>query len=233
LAFRFEAGWVKINTNGRTLINAIEESKEFAMTVIDGRRARGARSRGAIMHLAVNSASVNGLNGLSIGGLAADSELSKSGVVALFGTKEELQLATITAAREIFLVQVVEPTLAVSGGLERLETLLATWLDYSRTRVFEGGCFFAAAIAEVGSKPGPVRDAVAVAVDDWYEFVSRTVARAQLRGELDAAVDPDELGFALTSYLETANSRSLISGSSRPYELAAAAARTLLNSVRY
>ena len=202
------------------------------MTVIDGRRARGARSRGAIMHLAVNSASVNGLNGLSIGGLAADSELSKSGVVALFGTKEELQLATIAAAREIFLAQVVEPTLAVPGGVERLETLLATWLDYSRTRVFAGGCFFAAAIAEVGSKPGPVRDAVALAVDDWYEFVSRTVARAQVKGELDAAINPDELGFALTSYLETANSRSLISGSSKPYELAAAAARTLLNSVR-
>jgi AcrR family transcriptional regulator len=184
------------------------------------------------MQIAVNSASVNGLDGLSIGGLAADSELSKSGVVALFGTKEDLQLATIAAAREIFLAQVVEPTLTVPGGLERLEALLAAWLDYSRTRVFTGGCFFAAAIAEVGSKPGPVRDAVAVAVDDWYDFVSRTVARAQFKGDLDVAINPDELGFALTSYLETANSRSLISGGGEPYELAAAAARTLLANSR-
>jgi AcrR family transcriptional regulator len=184
------------------------------------------------MHLAVNAASVEGLDGLSIGGLAADSELSKSGVVALFGSKEELQLATIAAAREIFVARVVEPTLAVSGGLARLQTLLATWLDYSRTRVFAGGCFFAAAIVEVGSKPGPVRDAVAVAVDEWYSFVSRTVARAQFKGEVAAGINPDELGFALTSYLETANSRSLISGSSEPYELAAAAARILLNASR-
>jgi AcrR family transcriptional regulator len=184
------------------------------------------------MQLAVNSASVNGLDGVTLGGLAADSALSKSGVVALFGTKEELQLATIAAAREIFVARVVEPTLATTGGLDRLEVLLSSWLDYSRTRVFAGGCFFAAAIAEVGSKPGPVRDAVAVAVDDWYSFVSRTVARAQMKGELSPDVDPDELGFALTSYLETANSRSLITGGSAPYALAAAAARTLLNASR-
>jgi AcrR family transcriptional regulator len=184
------------------------------------------------MRLAVNAASVDGLDGLSIGGLAAESKLSKSGVVALFGSKEELQLSTIAAAREIFLAEVVDPALAVSGGVARLETLLAAWLDYSRTRVFAGGCFFAAAIVEVGSKPGPVRDAVALAVDDWYGFVSRTVSRAQLKGELAPGIDPDELGFALTSYLETANSRSLISASDAPYALAAAAIRTSLANSR-
>lgn len=127
------------------------------MTITDGRLVRGARSRGAALALAVNIASVDGLDGLSIGGLAAESGLSKSGIVALFGTKVELQLATIAAAREIFVAEVVEPTLAEPGGVARLERLVSTWLDYSRTRVFAGGCFFAAGIAEVGSKPGPVR----------------------------------------------------------------------------
>jgi AcrR family transcriptional regulator len=180
----------------------------------------------------VNIASVDGLDGLSIGGLAAKSGLSKSGIVALFGTKVELQLATVEAAREIFLAEVVDPTLAVSGGVARLETLLAAWLEYSRTRVFAGGCFFAAGIAEVGSKPGPVRDAIATAVEDWYEFLAHTVARAQSKQELRASINPNELAFALGSFLESANARSLISGSSEPYELAAAAARSLLSASR-
>lgn len=203
------------------------------MTVIDGRRERGARSRRAILDIAVNLASVEGLDGLSIGGLARDTSVSKSGVVALFGTKESLQLATIEAAREVFVREVVTPTLAVSGGFDRLSTLVSTWLDYSRTRVFAGGCFFAAAIIEVGSKPGPVRDAVALAVDDWYEFVARTIVRARERGELVADVDVDELGFALTAYLDAANARSLITGGSEPYATAAAAATRLLDAQRH
>lgn len=202
------------------------------MTLTDGRLVRGARSRRTALAIAVNVASVDGLDGLSIGGLASASGLSKSGIVALFGTKVELQLATIAAAREIFIGEVVEPTLAVPGGIARLEKLVATWLNYSRTRVFAGGCFFSAGIAEVGSKPGPARDAIAAAVDGWYGFVSHTVARAQSKKELRASIDPNELGFALASFLEAANARSLISGSSEPYELAAAAARSLLDASR-
>jgi AcrR family transcriptional regulator len=202
------------------------------VTITDGRLVRGARSRAAALALAVNIASVDGLDGLSIGGLAAESGLSKSGIVALFGSKVELQLATIAAAREIFIAEVVEPTLSESGGVARLERLVSTWLDYSRTRVFAGGCFFAAGIAEVGSKPGPVRDAIAVATVDWYEFVTRTVSRAQSKGELRASIDADELAFALGAFLESANARSLITGRSEPYELAAASARTLIAASR-
>lgn len=202
------------------------------MTLTDGRLVRGERSRRAALAIAVNVASVDGLDGLSIGGLAAESGLSKSGIVALFGTKVGLQLATIAAAREIFLAEVVEPTLAEPGGLARLEKLVATWLDYSRRRVFAGGCFFAAGIAEVGSKPGPVRDAIATAVEDWYDFLARTVSRAQAKGDLRPSIDPRELAFALGSFLESANARSLITGSSEPYELAAAATRSLLAASR-
>jgi AcrR family transcriptional regulator len=202
------------------------------VTILDGRRARGARSRGALMQLAVNVASVEGLNGLSIGGLAADAKVSKSGVVGLFGSKQQLQLATIAAAREIFVASVVEPTLAMHGGIERMEKLVSAWLDYSRNRVFTGGCFFAAAVAEVGSRSGPVRDAVAAAVDEWYVFVARTAKRAQAKGELAESVDCDEVAFAIVAYLEAANSRSLIAGSAVPYGVAAAAADTLLRASR-
>ena len=202
------------------------------MTITDGRLVRGAKSRGAVLAVAVNIASVDGLDGLSIGGLAAECGLSKSGIVALFGSKVELQLATIAAARDIFITEVVEPVLAVEGGVDRLEKAIASWLDYSRTRVFAGGCFFAAGIAEVGAKPGPVRDAIAVAADDWYQFLVHTVKRAQARGELRASVDPEEVAFALGAFLESANSRSLITGRSEPYELAAASARSVLAVAR-
>jgi AcrR family transcriptional regulator len=202
------------------------------MTLTDGRLVRGARSRATVLALAVNIASVDGLDGLSIGVLATESGLSKSGIVALFGSKVELQLATIAAARQIFFDEVVDPTLAESGGVARIETLVGTWLEYSRTRVFAGGCFFAAGIAEVGAKPGPARDAVALAVNDWYEFVARTVARAQMKGELRASVDAEELAFALGSFLESANARSLITGRTEPYELAAASAASLLAASR-
>lgn len=202
------------------------------MTITDGRRVRGDRSRTTVLSLAVNIASVDGLDGLSIGGLAAESGLSKSGIVALFGTKVELQLATIAAARDIFVSEVVEPTLAVTGGVARLEKLVAAWLDYSRNRTFAGGCFFAAGIAEVGSKPGPVRDAIAAAVEDWYHFIDRTVARAQSRGELRASIDPEQLAFALGSFLEAANARSLISGRSDGYRFATDSAHALLEASR-
>jgi AcrR family transcriptional regulator len=202
------------------------------MTLTDGRRVRGARSRATVLALAVNIASVDGLDGLSIGGVATASGLSKSGIVALFGSKVELQLATIGAARQIFVEEVVDPTLRESGGVARIERLVATWLEYSRTRVFAGGCFFAAGIAEVGSKPGSVRDAIAVATEDWYVFVARTVSRAQAKGELRASLNAEQLAFALGSFLESANARSLISGRSEPYELAAASARSLLAASR-
>ena len=198
------------------------------MTTTDGRLVRGARSRSAIMKIAVNTASVDGLNGLSIGGLATDAAVSKSGIVALFGTKEQLQLATIDAARQVFADEVLRPTVAVRGGLERLEALVTNWLDYCRNRVFAGGCFFAAAAIEVGSQPGPVRDAVAASFDDWNDFLARTIARARDHGDLKADVDVAQVTFQISAFLDAANARSLLTSSPEPFELAAGAARILL-----
>lgn len=198
------------------------------MTTIDGRRARGDISRRAVMRVAVDLGSVEGLERLSIGALAAEASLSKGGVVALFGTKEQLQLATVAAASEIFVAHVVTPALEVKGGLERLTVLLDAWLRYSETRVFAGGCFFAAASAELGSQKGPVRDAVAAAMREWQKFVQRTIERAVARGELDEATDAAQLTFEITALLDGANDMSLLFDSAEPYGRARAALARLL-----
>jgi AcrR family transcriptional regulator len=191
-----------------------------AMTQVDGRRTRGETSRRAIMALAVDLASVEGLEGLSIGTLAARADMSKGGVVALFGSKQDLQLSTVAAAREIFISKVITPALEEKGGLARLLVLLDGWLRYSESRVFAGGCFFAAAASEFGSQHGPVRDAVATAMIDWHGFLKRTIQRAIDRDELDAATDPAQLTFEITSLLDGANDLSLLLDSNEPYERA-------------
>jgi AcrR family transcriptional regulator len=179
------------------------------------------------MRLAVDIASVDGLEGLSLGTLATGAKLSKSGVVALFGTKEQLQLAAIEAAREIFVDAVIAPALAVAGGRARLDALLEGWIQYSETRVFAGGCFFAAAMAEVGSRPGPLRDAVATHMEAWADTLRRVINRAVDRGELTPRADTDQLVFEIRALLDGANTDSLLLGSSEPYARVRAALKRL------
>ena len=198
------------------------------MTTTDGRRARGAISRETIMRLAVDIASVDGLEGLSLGTLATGANLSKSGVVALFGSKEKLQLAAIDAASEIFIASVISPALKLQGGRERLEGLLENWIHYSENRVFAGGCFFAAATAEVAAKQGAVRDAIALHLERWNDTISRVISRAVERGELAKPADVGQLAFEIRAVLDGANTDSLIFGSAAPYERARIALRRLL-----
>lgn len=199
-----------------------------ATPTVDGRRVRGDSSRRAVMAVAVDLASVDGLDGLSIGALAASSGMSKGGVVALFGSKEQLQLATIDAAIEVFHEHVLAPALAEKGGLARLRVLTDAWLRYSQSRVFAGGCFFAAASSELGSRPGTVRDAIAHAMTDWQAFMRRTVLRALERGDLAADTDAAQLSFEITSLLDGANDLSILFGSDEPYARARTAIDRLL-----
>ena len=118
----------------------------------DGRRLRGDASRRAVLRLAVDQASLSGLDSLTIGTLAADAGVSKSNVATLFGSKLDLQLATIEAAREIFIDAVIAPALAEPHGLARLVAIVELWLDYSESRVFAGGCFFRAVAADASAK---------------------------------------------------------------------------------
>jgi AcrR family transcriptional regulator len=199
------------------------------MTTIDGRLARGQASRSTVLRLAMDAASTEGLEAVTIGRLATAAHLSKSGVVALFGSKEQLQLAAIVAAREIFIARVIAPALTVAGGRDRIDALLENWITYSESRVFAGGCFFAAATAEFASRPGTVRDAVAEQLRQWNETLGRVLTRAIDAGELSPSADVDQLVFEIRALLDAANSDSLLFGSSAPYARARAGLRRLLD----
>src|SRR5918998_6931006 len=164
----------------------------------DGRKVRGDRTRRAILSAAVNVASVEGLEGLSIGRLATELEMSKSGLFAHFGSKEELQVSTVRAAAAIFAHRVIVPAeQQFEPGIVRLLGMLDMWLDYMERGIFEGGCFFAAATVEMDGRPGPVRDAVAMQMTRWATALADYARVAIDRGELEPDCDPDQLAFEL------------------------------------
>jgi AcrR family transcriptional regulator len=171
----------------------------------DGRRARGLRSRKAILTRSVQLASQEGLEGLTIGALAADLEVHKSSVFALFGSKVELQLATLDAARAILIDQVVAPSLASEKGLPRLLAIGDAWCDYLATDVFAGGCFLCAASAEMDGRPGPVRDAVVAVMREWISVLSESIEAAVSVGELRAEIDCAGMAFRLNALGMAAN----------------------------
>jgi AcrR family transcriptional regulator len=142
-------------------------------------------------------ASVEGLDGLSLAGLAADLEMSKSGLFAHFGSKEALQLATLRAARRVFSDLAVTPALDVPAGIRRLDALLSAWFDYIGTDAFPGGCLFIHAAAEFDARPGPVRDLVAETMGRWMDLVVEQVQAAVDHGELAADTDARQLAWEL------------------------------------
>lgn len=195
----------------------------------DGRRVRGDESRRVILAHAIDTASVDGLEGLTIGRLADAAGHSKSGVATLFGSKEQLQLATVAAARDVFIDRVVAPARARSErGLSRVCALISSWLDYSDDRVFRGGCFFAATSVEYDARPGPVRDAVVAASSEWEDYLTISIEYAMAAGELPGLDDARQLTFEAVSFLEAANTRSLLYASVEPYDRAATALRARL-----
>ncbi|MBM9618008.1 TetR/AcrR family transcriptional regulator [Streptomyces zhihengii] len=187
----------------------------------DGRIERGDRTRRLILRRTVDIASVEGLEGLSLGRLATELGLSKSGVFALFGSKEDLQLATVRAAGRIFLDHVVVPVAELAPGTDRVWRLCTGWLAYSRDRVFRGGCFFAFVSAEYASREGRVRDAVAAARAEWHSFLERTLSEARQAGELSRDADVPQLAFEIAALLEAANTASVLDGDPSGYGKAA------------
>jgi AcrR family transcriptional regulator len=171
----------------------------------DGRRARGLRSRTAVLERSVQMASREGLEGLTIGALAADLGVHKSSVHALFGSKEELQLATLAAARAILIEHVVAPALSSSVGLARLRAIGESWCDYLAGEVFSGGCFLCAASAEMDGRPGPVRDAVASVMGEWIAVLRANIEAAIAARELHRGVDAEALAFRLNALGMAAN----------------------------
>ncbi|MFF4036697.1 TetR/AcrR family transcriptional regulator [Streptomyces sp. NPDC001816] len=190
------------------------------VTRLDGRVERGNRTRQLVLRRTVEIASVEGLEALTVGRLATELELSKSGVFALFGSKQELQLATVREAARIFTEQVIRPSGEVPAGVGRVWRLCELWLEYSRGRVFPGGCFFYGVMAEFDARTGPVHDAVVRAQRDWSALVERTIEEARAAGELRADTDATQLAFEIVALMETANALSVLHDEETAYRRA-------------
>jgi AcrR family transcriptional regulator len=190
-------------------------------------RPRDEQTRTTILLRAADLASVDGLDGLTIGRLAADLGVSKSGLFGFFGSKEELQLATIRAARTVFIREVVEPAMAVPVGLARVAALCENWLGYSERRVFPGGCFFLAGATEFAARPGRVRDALSEADTDWVRLVTRTLKDAQVADDVDA----EQVAFELIAFTMAANAAAVLHDDPGSYERSRAAIRRRLAEI--
>ncbi len=183
-------------------------------------RSDGERSRTAILHEAARLATVEGLAGLSIGRLAEAVGMSKSGLFAHFGSKEELQLATIDTAATIFTDEVVAPATSAPTGLDRLRQLVERFLRHVEEDVFPGGCFFASVAAEMDTHPGPVRDRAIRFAEDWFTMLVAAVQDAQAEGALDPDEDAVQLAFEVDAYLLLANANYVVSRERTPLDRA-------------
>lgn len=161
------------------------------------RQVRGVRTREAILARAVDIASVHGLEGLTIGYLAEQLGMSKSGLFAHFGSKEDLQLATIETARQLFIDRVTRPAIAAPKGMPRLWRLIDYWLAMVEKNVLKGGCFFSAASFEFDSRRGVVRDRIAAIMHEWIGVLTRAIQETQKAGHLEPKANPTRLAFEI------------------------------------
>lgn len=203
------------------------------------RRSDGERTRATILEAAARFATLEGIEGLTIGRLAEYVGMSKSSLFSAFGSKQELQLATIEEANAIFDREVVAPALEAGTPLERLRALCEQFLSHVERYVFPGGCFFASTVAEIDTRPGVVRERVAGAVANWFGLLEQQIRGAQKAGQLNAGEDARQLAFEVQALLVLANAQFVISGGDavpldharrgieRRLELAGAAPRAL------
>ena len=166
---------------------------------------KGEKTLKTILKAAMDMATINGLEGISIGGLANNIGMSKSGLFAHFGSKEGLQLAIIDAARKLFYKEVIAPARKEDPGITRLWKFFNNWLSYLERNVFKGGCFFAAVSYEFDSRTGPVRDKIAYSMEAWKNTIKREVERAQQKNQIKKDVDPSQFAFEIMALAMGAN----------------------------
>jgi AcrR family transcriptional regulator len=168
-------------------------------------QAAVAETRAAVTRAAMERASVEGLEGLTIGGIAGHTEMRKSSVFSLFGSKRDLQRAALDAAAAQFVDEVWRPVADQSPGLPRLLALCDRWLDYHRREVMPGGCFLTTATVEYDARPGPLRDATAETMRRWLGALEREASVAIENGELPAGTDPADIAFELNALAAAAS----------------------------
>ena len=166
---------------------------------------RGHATKQGILEVATAIASVEGLEGLTLGRLATALAMSKSGLFAHFGSKEDLQLATIEHARKVYVDHVILPGLAHAVGVATLNALCDRYVALMERRAFPGGCFFAAAMAEFDARPGVVRDTIAALQRQWLDMLEGAASDGIRLGELDPSVDPVQLAFELEAAMLSGN----------------------------
>ena len=206
-------------------------AKAPAALTTDRRLQRGERTRQAILSHASRLASAEGLEAVSLQRLASDLGISKSGLFAHFGSKEELQLATVEEAGRVFTEEVLRPGLKAAVGLGRIWAMCNSYLSYLRRAVFPGGCFFEAALAEFDSKPGRVRDAVVERRGYWVASLARAVREAKTAGDVQSEVDSDQVAWELSCLLVGANASFVQDGGNVGMERARRAIRERLERI--
>lgn len=158
---------------------------------------KGAATHERILGRALRLASRDGLGGLTIGTLAGELGLSKSGLFAHFGSKEELQLSVLQAAIERFKLAVVGPAFKAPRGEPRLRALFEGWLDWGNDRDLPGGCPFVAAAIELDDRPGPLRDLLVSTQKQWLKTLAAAARLAVEEEHFRADLDPPQLAFEL------------------------------------
>jgi AcrR family transcriptional regulator len=188
----------------------------------DGRRARGDATRRRAARCAADIATTHGLDSISVGGLAAATGLSKSGILTVFSTREAIQVAAVAEARRVYVDTVIAPVWGAAPGRDRLAALLDAWVDYQRAGTFPGGCFVAATSAEYGHRDGAVADAVRALKREWLDL---------LESELLAAgvADPVDGAFRIDAYLVAADTRRQLFGDDAALETARRLALAVLS----
>jgi AcrR family transcriptional regulator len=164
-----------------------------------------AGSRAETLDAATQLASLVGLEGLTIGGLADELGMSKSGLVGRFGNKQQLQLAALELAAETFRRIVYDPAAELPAGLPRLEAICDAWVRYLGAPPFPGGCFLTAVSVEFDSRPGPVNREVKRVMRQWLRVLAREARKAAVEGELPTDTDPEEVAFVINALAVGAN----------------------------
>jgi AcrR family transcriptional regulator len=195
-------------------------------------REEATQTKNAILGRATALGSLEGLESLTIGRLADELGLSKSGVYGHFGSKENLQLSTVEAALKSFRDEVWEPAADEPPGLPRLRAVMDAWLSYLERSVFPGGCFLTAASLEFDDRPGPVREVVATTWTRWLRVLAREIVTAQEQGELDPDMDPDQAAFELNAHVMAGNWAKQLFGGPEALEPSRAAIDLLLTPGR-